>query len=127
MRTRFMLLILSAAALLGSGAIAQEFSDDGAVDQMNRRFQHMEEMMDQARNAQGEERQVPMQEHMALMREQMQAMHGMMGSGGMMQNQGVEDEPAPQVQHMQQRMDMMQQMMEHMLERHEMMMGNMNQ
>jgi len=79
-------------------------------------------------NAQGGERHEYMQQHMALMREQMQAMHGMMGQGMMGQGtrpqQGAQDGTGPQMEHMQQRVDLMQQMMGHMLEHHELMMGD---
>ncbi len=67
-----------------------------------------------------------MTEHMAMMREQMGAMHNMMGRGGMGpgtgRGKGSGTPPSDPSEMMQQRMDMIQQMMEHMMQEHEVMM-----
>jgi hypothetical protein len=87
----------------------------------------MQTMMDQARQAKNPtERQKLMAEHMGMMQEQIGGMHSMMGQGGMMgQNQGggdLDSKVAPQMQMMQQRMDMMQRMMEQVLQQQQLMM-----
>ena len=104
-------------------------------DQMHKRFEQMDRMVDQARKSRGAERWRHMQDHMAMMRDQMMAMHGMMGSGmmgggnmgngtpGMGMNGGpMGAVPNQWMQRMQNRMDMMQGMMEQMQKQQELMM-----
>ncbi len=110
---------LSIIALLALAvpAYAQQMPD---TDQMHRRFESMEQMMKDAEKAPGEHRQQMVHEHMQMMMNQMQAMHGMMGrryGGTRMGPDG-----GPQMQRMQERMDMMQRMMEQMLKQHELLM-----
>ena len=110
-------LIAAAFVMLAMPAVAAQ---DAAPNDGKDRFMQMQSMMDQARKAATPaERQKVMQDHMKAMREQMTAMHGMMGEKGMM---GGADQSAPLRMQMMQRMDQMQQMMEQILGQQEMMM-----
>lgn len=110
---------LVAAAFLALVVPAAYAAEHATPEQMQQRFQHMQTMMDQMTQAKTPaERQKLMDEHREMMQEQMAAMRGMTGPGGMMgKNQGTGTmDPNAQMQMMQQRMDMMQQMMEQMMQ-----------
>lgn len=81
-------------------------------------FQQMQKKLDEAEKApDGNQRRKLMQEHMAMMHEEMQAMHGMMNQQGMMSG------PMEQrMQRMQEHMSDMQMMMEQMMGQQQMMM-----
>jgi hypothetical protein len=121
---RYHLLAVSAFMLL---AIPAAYAQTAAPAPPPDRFQQMQTMMDQMAQAKTPaERQKLMAEHMALMQAQMTGMRSMMGQGGMTgQPQGgnaMDPKDAPQMQMMQQRVDMMQRMMEQMLQQQQLMM-----
>jgi hypothetical protein len=118
--------LLAAVAFMAL-TIPAAYAQPAATEQMQERFQRMQTMMDQALQAKNPaERQKLMAEHMGMMQEQMGGMHNMMGQGGMMgQNQGggaLDPRGTPQMQMMQQRMDMMQRMIEQMVQQQQLMM-----
>ena len=134
-----LLLAVPVLALLTvsvTGVQAQHIPDLHGLDKS---FQRMDKKMDEAQKAQGEERQHHMHQHMQMMRDQMQAMHGMMGRGlpdismgpGQHMGRGAH-RPRGQIasganqwmQDMQTRMDFMQRMMEQMHKQHELMLKN---
>jgi hypothetical protein len=121
---RYHLLAASAFMLL---AMPAAYAQTAAPAPPPDRFQQMQTMMDQMSQAKTPaERQKLAAEHMKLMQEQMTGMRSMMGQGGMMgQHQGVnavDPKVAPQMQMMQQRIDMMQRMMEQMVQQQQLMM-----
>lgn len=112
--------------LLASAAVhAQPAMMDSQADQ---RFQMMDRMMSDAQKASGPERHKKMQAHMKAMQEQMQNMRPMMqgmqspGQGGT--GLGMSPGAGPDMSQMQQRMDVMQRMMEQMLKHEEMMLDS---
>ena len=101
-------------------AVPAHAQQSPSTEQMQQRFQSMDQMMKDAHEARGPRRQQLLREHLTLMREQMQAMHGMMGGpqgAGPMGPGG-----GPRMQNLQERMDMMQRMQEQLMEQHEFMM-----
>ncbi len=127
-------------AVTGTGIQAQQMP---GPEGMHKRFEQMDRKMEDARKSHGTERQQYVHEHMQMMHDQMQAMHGMMsggkpgmgmgmglGSGGRMGSgphgtggriaQGGEQ----RMQHMQNRMDLMQGVMEQMQKQHELMLND---
>lgn len=116
MKFRPYLAVVALLALVAP-AYAQQTPD---TDRMHRRFESMDQMMNDAEKAPGDHRQQRMHEHQRMMMNQMQAMRGMMGrrhGGGRMGPDG-----GPPMQRMHERMDMMQRMMEQMLKQQEMLM-----
>ena len=123
MNTRFILPLTVLLTLSAVTAQGQQAAPSGANQssemKMGSRSHQMGQMMDrmdsmdQAQKADEPKRRKLMQEHMGMMKEQMQAMHGMMarkrGAGRMVPAPGSETEQ------MQERMDLMQRMMEQML------------
>lgn len=105
------------------------------------RFEQMDSKIDDAQKLHGKERRAIMLEHLQMMRDQMQSMHGVMGGtyghgpGNSMMGQSrmTPDGMAPRhmgpmgadgeqmLQNMQGRMDMMQKTIEQMLKQHELM------
>lgn len=100
--------------------------------QMDQRFEQMQTMMNRAKSTRSTaERRKLLQQHMGMMSEQMRmmrdmmGMRGMMGMGGMMGSNGADygkTMQPPSLEKMQERMDMMQNMMGQMLEQQQMMM-----
>jgi hypothetical protein len=110
---------LAAAAFLALAIPAAYAAQHATPERMQQRFQQMQTMMDQMTQPKTPaERQKLMAEHRKMMQEQMAAMRGMTGPGGMMgkkQGTGTMD-PNARMQMMQRRMDMMEQMMEQMMQ-----------
>ncbi len=120
---RFRLVAFATFMVLATSA---PYAQNANPEQMQSRFKQMQTLMDQASQAKTPaERQKLMDEHMKLMQEQMTGMRGMMGPGGMMgqpqASSSMDTKTGPGMQAMQQRMDMMQGMMEQMLKQHSMM------
>jgi uncharacterized membrane protein (DUF106 family) len=103
--------------------------DAKQMTQMQERMKKMQEQMDRIHQAKdAKERQKLMQEHMQTMKEQMKDMRGM--GGGMMMGMTGErgrgtprpsgEDPAAREKMTQDRMDMMQMMMEHMMDQMQM-------
>lgn len=123
---------LAAAAVVlsvaGTAAAHDVTIDRGA---MNQRFEEMGHMMDRAPQMHGPARREMLHDHMRLMHEQMDAMHGMrMGHGGpggpmMGQDRAQSAQPGGDMPRrmgaMEERMDAMQRMMEQMLHQQELM------
>jgi hypothetical protein len=123
------LTALMLAAPIAQGQSVSQGPDAKQMTQMRDRMKEMQEQMDRVNKTQDpQERQRLMQEHMQTMQEQMTDMRamgggmmmGMMGqSGGGMHRKGKMD-PEKRHQMMQDRMDMMQMMMEHMMDQMQM-------
>ena len=117
--------LVAVAAFIALSIPMAYAAEPPTAQHMQESFQKMQATMDQAMQAKTPaERQKLMAEHGKLMQDQMTAMHGMMGDGGMMekkQGDGTTDPKAAQ-QRMQQRMDMMQAMMGQMMQEHQLMM-----
>lgn len=137
MKSYAFLSLVAALALTAPVAHGQP-AGAGAGHQHQQRFEKMDSTIDEAKKLHGTARHAKMMEHMQMMREQMQAMHGMMGGrmaasgpgagkAGQGQMKPGEMKPGqmgqiggPQMmQNMQGRMDMMQKMMEQMHKQHE--------
>ncbi|ABA57637.1 hypothetical protein [Nitrosococcus oceani] len=84
------------------------------MERMQQRLQKMEAVMDQAHAAKGNERNRLMREHMQLMLEQMQEMHHMLS------HENRPQDTQQWRQNVEQRMDVMQQMIEQILEQEKM-------
>lgn len=84
------------------------------MEHMQQRLQKMETVMDQAHAAKGDERNRLMREHMQLMLEQMQEMHHILG------HENRPQDTQEWRQNVEQRMDVMQQMIEQILEQEKM-------
>jgi len=123
-------LIAFLTALVLAVPVAQGQTDTQSPDakqmtQMQERMKKMQEQMDRIHQAKdAKERQKLVQEHMQTMKEQMKDMRGM-GGGMMMGMMGERGRgtpgssgqyPAAREKLMQDRMDMMQMMMEHMMD-----------
>jgi len=140
MKMRTIIPAIIALALSANGVTAQPVGKGAGLgprhmsntEQMEQRFQRMTTMMGNAKDARGTQRMDLMQQHMQLMQEQMQAMHSMMAGGMLSGRMGGGRMMAPgsasggpdssMYNHMQTRLDMMQQMMEQMLDQQSMMM-----
>lgn len=133
------LSLVAVLALAAAGVQAQKMPGGPGQPPM---FDQMDKKIDEALKSKGAERRAYMREHMGMMRDQMQAMRGMMGGGGqrpgagnMKPGQMGQGQMKPgqmgqgrmgpgggqMAEHMQNRMDMIQRMMEQMQKQHEMM------
>lgn len=95
------------------------------MENMQQRLQEMEVIMSKAQDAKGKERQKLMRKHMLLMVKQMREMHHMMSHEDTMDANTMSEEDLTQatqqwMRNMEQRMDVMQQMMEQILEQEKM-------
>jgi hypothetical protein len=126
---------------LAIGAVQAHEVKPGSSGDVQGRFDRMESMMKEAPQLRGDRRRRVLDDHMRLMHEQIEAMHGMQGGhGGMMMGSGMTrgggggstqttpragaDDVRTQMGAMQQRMDAMQRMMEQMLHQQELMLDD---
>jgi hypothetical protein len=135
---------LSIAAVLTlaiPATAAAQMQQPGYSPMHHQRFEKMDSKIDEAQKLHGKERRRIMLEHLQMMRDQMQSMHGMMGGtfghgpGNTMMGQSrmtpegmapaqmgpMGADGAQMLQNMQGRMDMMQKTIEQMLKQHELM------
>ena len=133
----YIFLSLAAALVLSTPVVQAEQSGGSSSHQHQKRFGQMERKIDEAQKLHGKARHAKMMEHMQMMRDQMKAMHGMMGGrmAGKKPGNGKMGQSAMKpghmgqmgaggaqmMQNMQGRMDMMQKMMEQMHKQHELM------
>lgn len=131
MSTRNAASLLTAVAIFTCPALAQTADEHvehhpGDLQQIEERFEQMDEAVNAAQQAQGEQRRAYMHEHMQLMHTQMQAMRGMMGqespaeAGEAMPMMGIGN-----MDRMHQHMESMHRMMEQMISQQEMIIENM--
>ena len=140
MKSMCFLPVIASLALAAPVVQAQSVGNAGHGQQ---RFEQMDRMIDDARKLHGPARHARLMDHMRMMNEQMQEMHGMMGgpgagsppaagrmgpgrmgSGQMGQGQmgqGQMPGAGPGTDRLQQRMDLMQCMMEQMQKQQELM------
>jgi hypothetical protein len=123
------LTALTLAAPIAQGQNVSPGPDAKQMTQMQERMKKMQEQMDRIHQAKdAKERQKLMQEHMQTMQEQKKDMRamgggmmmGMMGERGRGTPGSSGQDPAAREKMMQDRMDMMQMMMEHMMDQMQM-------
>ena len=136
LRTKMAVAAVALATGLALGAAQAHEVKPGSSGDVQGRFDRMERMMQEAPQLRGDQRRRVRGDHMHLMMEQMEALHGMQsGHGGMMMGPGMTrggggggaqtapgaDDVRTQMGTMQQRMDAMQRMIEQMLRQQELM------